>query len=293
VRLNTLSALLPLWLVSSAGAELIYTVNVFSNRLAAIDTQTHQVGFITPGSGMGIDVSDGLCDLTYANGYIYGVDSDFNSQGVSRIFKIDPASGMVVGAPQILHRPNGATTTDSDGIATLNDGRLAISYRAQHTEDGGCDAIGIVDPDTGQISQENSFFFGPPATFDFDALAVDNAGILRAMDNGADGPGQNYIEITLAPPLAVIIAQNPGSSSAANDIVFTPSALYSIRGAGVIQTHNAVDGSLTGGFMFSLNGAWSGLAYIPIPEPATLTILAIAGGLIRCRRRAATAPGAR
>ena len=83
------------------------------------------------------------------------------------------------------------------------------------------------------------------------------------------------MHLSLSPPSVEVVGIYPGSQSSSNDIVFGATHMFSVAASGSIRIHDQITGQTLDFEQYDAGYNLSGLAYIPVPGPASLTMLAL------------------
>jgi len=271
--MRCVAAIIVLGLPTSALADSLYTFDLNSNRIVTVNTVNGDVTPVSPIGGAGFDAT-GQVDLTYANGFIYAVDYGFGFMSPSILYKISPQTGLIAALPKVIYRPDGESPNITEGVAAGPNGQLYVSYRGTSPDESGSDTLGLLNPTTGHISVEHSFYQqGQHPMADFEALAVDWNGSIFAMNNGVFSTQQFFYQLALTPPSSQILGEYAGSNSSSNDIVFGATQMFSISAAGSYRIHNPTTGQTLDSNLYDDGYVLNGLAYIPVPGPGCAAAL--------------------
>lgn len=263
----------------SAWGGVIYSVNVQTDELVAIETTT---GAVTTIGSIGHQMQG--TDLASLNGLVYATTqkvSGFNLNGMTLV-AINPVTGAKVSSADMLFGTNqvfaeGLTAADGQLIATF-DYLSTVSPRS-----------GVVDPVTGAISDQQHH--GP----DLDELGTTHDGRIIAVD-GINFSGNTrqmaFYELERNPTSTTFLGDFLMQGSL-DDIVFTPFGAFSLdHTAGNLYQIDISGPSIVATIPIGAIGLQlDGLAFIPEPSAVVLEALGfVALVMVYLRRRAGLHP---
>ena len=203
-------------------ADLLYSVNVDSDQLVTIDTETGEVKVV---GSIGFDTDS--MDLATVDGELYGITSEFNVR--SDLFRIDTNSGQASFLGQLFR---GTTpVVNAEGLAARN-GALQVGFTTV-VDDFFSTNLGVLNLD-GTI--ESDFDTG----VDMDQLGNNSAGDLFAIDGV---PADNSVRLYSIDPTSFIGLYTAADGDAPQDITFAKRRLWGIAPQGLVEIDPA-DGSL-------------------------------------------------
>lgn len=254
-------------LVSTAGAEVFYSVDTQSDELVRVDTQN---GNIETVGAIGQDMVE--VDLTYFNGVLYALNNQFGSP--AEIVPINPETGVGSGPIRLHHQ--GEFVTNAEGL-TRSGNNLYVSFDSIDTQGDplASNALGRVTPTTGFIFDAFDYAALAPDA-DMEALGLrETDGQVFGVDN--DGNDAELFEIDIDPPAFNTIGNVP----IFQDMVFLGDRLFAhAEGVGLFEL-DSYTGELVSPHPLVPTGSLSGIAVVP--EPAGVLLLA-AGPLLLRRR---------
>lgn len=266
----------------TAGAGWLYSVDVGTDELVQIDSQTGSVAVV---GALGWDATD--LDLVNVGSTLYALNSTFNGQ--TRLYVVNRTTGAGGGGVEV--RRGGGTIALAEGLAQ-SAGQLLIAFRdTTYPDPTRSNVVGDLSA-TGEITNVRS----SPASYitaglDFDAFGVTREdGRLVGGDavSVSGGFRSDLFRVDLSPLGTTGVGQVAPRANPVNDVVAFGGVLY-----GVSDTLFRLDltaGSLTT-VTLSRAGLYSGLAFaeappaVPEPSPWLLVLSGLSLWMVRGVRR--------
>lgn len=255
------------FLAPQARATLFYSVNVITDTLVTIDSDT---GIVTPVGPTGHNMIE--VDLAFHQGLLFGLNNDFGKR--VELFALDPATGAAVavvplrlGAVHLLNA-EGLTSTGPD---------LLVSFDTPDTQGStlASNALGVVSPTTGLVSQYFDYSTLNPLA-DMDALGTRRTdGQVFSIDRSGRADGYLYAVDRQVPAYRMI-----GNAPRTDDLEFVGTRLFALTSNYGLFELSPANGDVLSRIPAIPSLGLSGLA---LPEPGGLLLLAAAGLLARRR----------
>ncbi len=255
------------WLAGAlaAPAAVLYSVNVDTDELVLVNTDTGAVQVVGP---TGHDMRD--VDLAYFNGLIVGINNNFGSP--AHLFVLDPQTGAAFAYVPIRLVSN-TIITNAKGLAA-HAGRLVASFDTPDTQGDPLKCNGL-----GELGLSGF------VTNIFDYSVLNTAADMEGLGTRADGQLFSVDNLTPGAARLFRVGRNPPSYSsfadvpAMDDIEFTSDRLFGLQNGRGLYELNPLTGALIKPEPVYPNVRLSGLA---IPEPAAALLLLVG---VAARRR--------
>lgn len=266
---NWLVGVVALATADVASAFDLFTIDVTSDQLVRIDTDTLQGTYVGP---LGLDVTD--IDLTIHDGQLLGLVNEFQNV---RLVSIDPSTGAVQ-SNLVATDEAGAPLMMAEGFAS--DGtnlRLSFSY-----EFGWSDRYGVMDAASGKVM--SSVSLGSMGS-QLGRADIDGMGYVPGFGMYGVNGEQPYTEMFNL-DLQTLIGLD--FNRYVNDLWYEGTTLFAVGGPSLIElrTYDITNGKmLTLNGVTGLNGNANLVGLTGVPEPATMLVLSGASAMLLFRRR--------
>lgn len=255
-------------------AEMFYSIDQSqggsADRLVAIESTTgsaNVIGFV--GDQLG------RVDLAMLDGHLFALDTVLGTK--ADLVELSTTTGGIISRVQLT--ANAGDPGNAEGLTEV-DGQLVVSYRGPNQGGAFSNLIGDLALD-GTITTPRD-----PAEDDIDSLATSSTGKLYGLDGSTDGVHSDIITIGHPDPTVQLVGRY--STIGLNAIAFDSSGRFFgidsgfSNGTKGVREFDPINGDQIGFVAYDSQFELYGLA--PIPEPATLTFLAL-GSLTVLRRR--------